>query len=114
MTRMKRLALVALVTLVAPVTSAFADVTVKSAVTGKGMGMAGNMTTITYIKGNKMRTEMIAGDTTRISILDLDSQKMYTFDTKQKEASVIDMPKLAAEVSKNVQITDMKTSLKPN
>jgi hypothetical protein len=58
---MKRLALVALVALVAPiapvapaalVAPAFADVTIKSTMTGKGMGMSGTTTATTYIKGN--------------------------------------------------------------
>ena len=74
---MKRLILVALVALCctrcAPV--AFADVTVKSTGAGKGMGMGGTMTTTTYIKGNKMRTETVMGDTTRIMIFDVDAQK---------------------------------------
>lgn len=120
---MKRLALVALAALVAPVapaapvalvSPAFADVTVKSTVVGKGMGMQGSMPTITYIKGSKMRTEMTQGDTTRISIFDVDAQKMYTLDSKKKEAEVYDMQRLTADMQKSVQVTDMKASLKPN
>lgn len=34
----------------------FADVTVKAMAGGKGMGMSATMQTVTYIKGNKMRT----------------------------------------------------------
>jgi hypothetical protein len=114
---MKRLALASLVSLasLASLASpAFADVTVKSTVVGKGMGMQGSIPTITYIKGNKMRTEMTQGDTTRISIFDVDAQKMYTLDSKKKEADVYDMQKLAADMQKSVQVTDMKASLKPN
>jgi hypothetical protein len=111
---MKRLTLVALVALVAPVAPAFADVTVKSTVTGKGMGMQGTMPTVTYIKGSKMRNETTMGDTTRVSILDLDAQKMYTFDLKKKEADVYDMQRLSADISKSVQIKEMKASLKAN
>jgi hypothetical protein len=114
---MKRLVLIALVALVAPVAPvapAFADVTVKSTIAGKGMGMSGNMVSTTYIKGNKMRTDMVMGDTTRTTIFDVDSQKMISFDSKKKEADVIDMQKLSAEMAKNVQIDDMKASLKPN
>ena len=111
---MKRLALVALVALVAPALPAFADVTVKSTVVGKGMGMQGSIPTITYIKGSKMRTEMTQGDTTRISIFDLDAQKMYTFDSRKQEADVYDMQKLTADMQKSVQVGDMKASLTPN
>jgi len=113
MTRMKRRLLLALVALV-PVAPAFADVTIKSNIVGKGVGMGGTMTTVTYVKGAKMRSETVMGETTRVSILDVEAQKMYAFDTKKKEADVYDMQKLSGEISKNVQVNDMKTSLKPN
>lgn len=110
---MKRSILAALVSL-AIATPAFADVTVKATVAGKGMGMQGNSQSVTYIKGSKMRNEMTMGDTTRVTIFDLDTQKMYSFDLKKKEADVYDMQKLAADMQKNVQIDDMKASLKAN
>ena len=109
---MKRFALVVLVALVAPVAPAFADVTIKSTMTG--MGVSGTMTTTTYIKGNKMRSDVVAGDTTRSTIFDVDTQKMITFDSKRKEADVTDMQKLGAEVSKNVDTSGMKATIKPN
>jgi hypothetical protein len=93
---------------------AFADVTVKSKIVGGGMGMQGTMSSVTYIKGSKMRNETTIGDTTRVSIFDLDSQKMYTFDTKKKEADAVDMQKLSADIAKNVHLDEMKASLKPN
>jgi hypothetical protein len=111
---MKRFALVALVALVASVGSAFADVTIKSTMTGKGMGMSGTMTTTTYIKGNKMRSDVVTGDTTRSTIFDVDTQKMITFDSKRKEADVTDMQRMAAEVSKNVDTSGMKATITPN
>lgn len=111
---MKRFALVSLVSLASLASPAFADVTVKSSITGKGMGMSGSMPSVTYIKGSKMRNEVTAGDTTRVTIFDLETQKMYTFDMKKKEADVIDMTKMAADISKNVQIDEMKASLKAN
>ena len=110
---MKRQTFVALFT-VALATPSFADETVKSNVAGKGMGVGGNTQTVTYIKGSKMRTEMTTGDTTRVSIFDLDAQKMYSFDTKKKEADVFDIQKMAGDMSKSVQIDDMKVSVKPN
>lgn len=110
---MKRSIIVALFAIALAV-PAFADVTVKSSVTGKGMGMSGTMPSITYIKGNKMRNEITMGDTTRVSIFDLESQKMYVLDVKKKEADVIDMTQMAAQVTKSVQLNEMKSSLKPN
>ena len=50
---------------VALASPSFADVTVKSTVVGKGMGMGGTMATTTFIKGTKMRTDTVMGDTTR-------------------------------------------------
>jgi hypothetical protein len=114
MKRFTRIALVALVAPIALVAPAFADVTIKSSMTGKGLGMGGTMTTTTYIKGNKMRTDTVAGDTTRSVIFDVDTQKMITFDSKKKEADVYDMQKMAAEVAQNVDMTGMKASIKPN
>jgi hypothetical protein len=111
---MKRLALVALASLVSLVSPAFADVTMKSTVAGKGMGMSGTMVSTTYIKGSKMRSDVVMGDTTRTTIFDLDTQKMISFDSKKKEADVYDMQKMTADMSKSVQVNDMKASIKPN
>lgn len=95
-------------------TPAFADVTIKSTMTGKGLGMSGTTTSVTYIKGNKMRSDSVSGDTTRSVIFDLDTQKMISFDSKKKEADVYDMQKLAADMSQHVQASDMKASVTPN
>lgn len=111
---MKRFALVALVALVAPVAPAFADVTVKGNTTGKGMGMQANMATITYIKGNKMRTDTVNGDRTMTMIFDVDAQKLYSFDNKKKEADVWNMQEFAKEIGQNIDTTGMKASVKPN
>jgi len=110
---MKR-TIVALAAVAVFATPSFADVTVKSTVAGKGMGMQGNTQTVTYIKGTRMRTESTTGDTTRVSIFDLDAQKMYSFDTKKKEADVYDIQKMAGDMQKSVQVNDMKVSVKPN
>ena len=111
MKRLTHFALVALLALAAP---AFADVTIKSTMTGKGMGMGGTTTATTYIKGGKMRSDTVTGDTTRTVIFDLETQKMISFDSKKKEADVFDMQKLAADMSKNVQVSEMKATVKPN
>ena len=52
------LAVLILVALAAP---AGADVTIKQTNTGQGMGMSGTMPWTTYIKGLKMRTEVMDG-----------------------------------------------------
>jgi hypothetical protein len=110
MTRVLGLALLTL-SLAAP---AAADVTLKQTMNGKGMGVNGQSTGTAYIKGNKMRSEMQVGDRTQIAIFDLDAQKMYSFDSKKKEADVWDMAAFAAELSKTVDTSAMKATLKPN
>jgi hypothetical protein len=110
---MKRVFLVPVfaVVLAAP---ASADLTIKQAVNGKGMGVSGQTTGTTYIKGHKMRSETQMGNKSRIAIYDLDAQKMYMFDSKKKEADVWDMSTFSAELSKSVDTSAMKVSLTPN
>jgi hypothetical protein len=93
---------------------AYADVTLKQTVTGKGLGVSGETASTTYIKGNKMRSETQVGDRTQTTIFDLDAQKMFIFDSKKKEADVWDMAAFSAELSKSVDTSAMKASLTPN
>lgn len=113
LTEMKRLLLVALCALALAAPS-FADVTVKSTGKGKGMGMTADMTTVTYIKGNKMRTDTVTGGTTRTTIFDVDNQRLYSFDSKKKEADSWNMQAFSADMSKNVDVSGMKASVTPN
>jgi len=110
---MKRSILVALFTIALAV-PAFADVTIKSTGTGKGMGVGGTTTMVTYIKGNKMRTDTVMGDTTRTMIFDVDAQRLYSFDSKKKEVDAWDMQAFGATMSQSVDTAGMKSSIKPN
>jgi hypothetical protein len=110
---MNRYALVALA-LVALAAPSYADVTVKSTGAGKGMGMGGTITQITYIKGNKMRTESVTGDTTRTMIFDVDAQRLYSFDSKKKEVDAWDMQAFGASIKDSVDTSGIKASIKPN
>ena len=101
----------ALLALSAP---SFADVTVKSTGGGKGMGVNTAMTTTTYIKGNKMRTDSVVGDTTRSMIFDVDNQRLYSFDSKKREVSSWNMQEFSAQMTKSVDTSGMKASVKPN
>lgn len=94
--------------------TAHGDTTIKQTTNGKGLGISGNATGTTYIKGNKMRSEIVLGDKTQTTIFDLDAQKMYMFDSKKKEADVWDMAAFAQELSKNVDLSGMKASFTPN
>jgi len=110
---MTRLILAALLVLGLAAPS-LADVTVRSTASGKGMGMSAGMTTVTYIKGNKMRTDTVMGDTTRTMIFDVDNQRLYSFDSKKKEADAWDMQTFGANITKAVDTGGMTSSIKAN
>jgi hypothetical protein len=78
------------------------------------MGISGNASGATYIKGNKMRSDVAMGDKTQTMIFDVDNQKLYIFDSKKKEADVWDMAAFGAQISNAVDPSGMKASLKPN
>lgn len=93
---------------------ASADVTIKMTTGGRGMGFSGNAPGTTYIKGNKMRTDVQMGDKIQTTIFDLDGQKMYMFESKKKEADVWDMAAFGAQVGQNIDAASIKASIKPN
>jgi hypothetical protein len=93
---------------------AHGDVTIKQTIGGKGLGMSGSGSGATYIKGNRMRSDTVMGDRTQTMIFDVDAQKLYVFDSKKKEADVWDMAAFGAEISKSVDVSGAKASLKPN
>ncbi|MGE0813190.1 MAG: hypothetical protein AB7O28_20545 [Vicinamibacterales bacterium] len=100
--------------LVAFAVTAHADVTIKQTMSGKALGINGSASSTTYIKGSKMRTEMVTGDTTRVSIFDLDTQTMYSFDSKKKEADVYSLGQLQADMAKAVDVSSITASFEPN
>jgi hypothetical protein len=110
---MKRSILVALFS-VALVVPSFADVTVKSTGSSKAMGSGGAMSTTTYIKGNKMRTDSVSGDTTRSMIFDVDGQRLYMFDSKKQEVDAWDMGAFGSSMKASIDTASMKASIKPN
>ena len=78
------------------------------------MGISGTASGATFIKGNKMRADVVMGDKTQTTIFDVDAQKMYIFYSKKKEADVWDMATFGAELSKTVNTSGAKASVKPN
>src|SRR3954466_11102325 len=96
------------------VCSLSADVTMKSTGTSKVLGMSPDMTSTTYVKGHKMRIDSGDGGNIKSVIFDLDDQKMYSFDSKKKEADVWDMSTIADDMSKVVSTSEIKSSIKPN
>jgi hypothetical protein len=110
---MKRVALTLLLSCALAI-PAFADVTIKMSVSGTGMGRSGKSSGVTYIKGNKMRSEIQAGDRTQVTVFDLDAQKMYIFESGKKEADVWEMGEFSKQLSTNVDVENLKASIKPN
>jgi hypothetical protein len=99
---------------IALVLPAYADVTIKMTTGGKGMGMSASTTGTTYIRGNKMRSDLQMGNRTQSTIFDLDAQKMYVFESGKKEADVWDMAEFSKQIGMNIDAEKMKASIKPN
>src|SRR5438874_4309858 len=93
---------------------AYADITLKQTTEGKGLGMSGKSASTAYIKANKMRSDVVVSYKTQTTIFDVDAQKIYIFDSKKKEADVWDMAAFADEMSKSVDASSLKGSVKPN
>jgi hypothetical protein len=94
--------------------AAQADTTLKATSTGKGLGMSGTTSSVTYIKGLKMRAEATSGKASTASIYDVEAQKMVILDPKKKEATVWDMGAFSQEIGKAVTVGGVQASMKPN
>lgn len=106
--------IIAILLSAAVVAPAFADVTIKMTTGGKGMGMSASSSGTTYIKGNRMRTDLQTGNRTQTTIFDLDAQKMYIFESGRKEADVWDMAEFSKQITAAVDVSQLKASIKPN
>lgn len=80
--------------------TAHADVTLVAQMKGKMMGMNPSGETITYIKGNKMRTDQTTGRDKTSTIMDVDGGRMITIHHGKKEAEVWNMADMAAMLQK--------------
>lgn len=94
--------------------AAQADVTLKATAAGKGLGMSGSTSNVTYIKGLKMRSESSSGTSGNVTIFDVDGQKMYILNDKKKEAEVWDMGAFAQQIGEAVSSDNVRASMKPN
>jgi hypothetical protein len=54
------------------------------------------------------------GDSTRTMIFDVDAQRIYSFDSKKKEADAWDMQAFGANLAQSVDVSNMTASLKAN
>jgi hypothetical protein len=96
------------------VAAAQADVTLRQTSDAQALGMKGSFPTITYIKAGKMRIETEVRGKTRVTIFDVDNQKMYAFESGKTEVDAWDMGAVAAEVAQAVDLGGIVTTLKPN
>ena len=79
---------------------AAADVTVTSASTGRAPMMDLSGTSVTRIKGNKMRIDHQKDGKETSVILDIDGQRMISLDSGKKEAEVTSLTKLQETMGK--------------
>jgi hypothetical protein len=93
---------------------AHADLTIKATATGKGLGMSGTTSNVTYIKGLKMRSEAVSSKSNAVTIFDVDAQKMYILNDKKQEADVWDMAAFTQEISKSIPAEGVEASITPN
>lgn len=93
-----RIAVVAL-GLLACAATASADVKMVAQMSGRMMGMKPSGETVTYIKGNKMRTDQTMGGNEVSTIMDVDAGEMISINHKKKEAEIWNI----AEVGKTLQ-----------
>jgi len=91
-----------------------ADVTLKATASGKGLGMSGETSNVTYIKGLKMRSEASSGKSSDVTIFDVDAQKMYILNDKKKEVDVWDMGAFTQEVNQAIAIENVRATMTPN
>jgi hypothetical protein len=93
---------------------AAADVTVKSQVSGKGVGKMAEAQGVTYIKGLRMRSDSTMNDTPMTTIIDVEGQKFISIDHRKKEAQVYEMAQFRESLDKATKGAQIEASLKPN
>jgi hypothetical protein len=91
---------------------AAADVTMTATSSGKAMMVDLSGTSVTRIKGNKMRIDSQKDGKETSVIIDIDGQRMIALDSGKKEAEVTSLAKLQETLSK-VTVGQAKASLSP-
>ncbi len=86
---------VAAIGLMAWATAASADVKLVAQMSGKMMGRSPSGETVTYIKGNKMRTDQTMGGNELSTIMDVDAGELISINHKNKEAEIWNIGDLA-------------------
>jgi hypothetical protein len=89
-----------------------ADAVLAARTGGKGLGMALEGDTVTYLRGAKMRSDATVRGENLSTIIDLDQQTFTSINHKKREAEIWDMASIAAELGK-IADSDVKVDLKP-
>jgi hypothetical protein len=92
---------------------AAADVTLRTTTRGTGTGNAAGVRGTIAIKGDRLRSDVEAGGRVRTMILDLAAQRIYTFESTGKEATVWEASALAG-VLQAVDDAEVEASVAPN
>lgn len=79
--------------------TASADVKMVATMSGKMMGRTPSGQTVTYIKGNKMRTDQALGGNELSTIMDVDAGELISINHKKKEAEIWNV----SEMSRTLQ-----------
>jgi hypothetical protein len=91
---------------------ASADVTMTATSSGKAMMVDLGGTSVTRIKGNKMRIDSQKDGKENSVIIDIDGQRMIALDAGKKEAEVTSLTKLQETLGK-VTVGEVKASVTP-
>lgn len=94
---------------------ASADVKMVATMSGKMMGRTPSGQTITYIKGNKMRTDQALGGSELSTIMDVDAGELISINHKKKEAEIWNVADMAKTLqTAGVAADGVKVSMTPN
>ncbi len=110
---MRRLLPIVVIALLAA-TSARADVTITSAVSGKGGPASFEGQSKTSIKGTRMRIDSTVGGQQTSTIVDAATGQIIVLNHKNREAETYSSSKLTAELQKEQAGAEAKVSLTPN
>jgi hypothetical protein len=89
-----------------------ADAVLAARTGGKGLGMALEGETVTYLRGTKMRSDATIRGENLSTIIDLDQRTFISINHKKREAEIWDMASIASELGK-ITDSDIKVDLKP-
>jgi len=94
--------------------AAHADVTVNVTTAGKASFLNVGGDGVSYIMGNRMRTEQLVGGNPQVTIIDIDGRRFVNLDAKKKSAVVTPLDSISDQLQKiglaEIEATLTKTS----